>query len=148
MKYDINGKDTISDFIVDKYNFEKYAITKPLKNICKILFNFSNDQLYGDLKEEKDLYWNITPHHAMEFIGTDLIRNKFTQLISNIKNNFWLKHFKLIYNNSLKNKNIVISDIRFQNEVDMIHELNGIIIKVIRPSIKQTFSHIAEKGIA
>lgn len=142
-----NGKDTIADYIVHKYNFEKYAIAKPLKDICKILFNFSNEQLYGDLKEEKDSYWKITPRHAMEFIGTDLIRHQFDQLIPNLKNSFWLQHFKLVYDNSLKNKNIVISDIRFQNEVDMIHQLNGIIIKVIRPSVKQEFTHIAEEGI-
>nr|QBK89033.1 MAG: uncharacterized protein LCMiAC02_01260 [Mimivirus LCMiAC02] len=43
--------------------------------------------------------------------------------------------------------NVVITDVRFQNEVDFIHKYNGIVIKIHRESINDTSTHIAEKGI-
>ena len=40
-----------------------------------------------------------------------------------------------------------MSDMRFQNEIDMIHQLGGIVIKLTRPSINNTDAHESEKNI-
>jgi hypothetical protein len=142
-----HGKDTVADYLVEKYNYNKYSFAKPIKDICKIIFGFTEDQLYTNKKEIIDKYWNITPRKAMEFIGTDLFRYRMNELIPDIKDNIWVKHFsKYILNNNL-NKNIVIADIRFQNEVDEIHKLNGIIIKIYRPDKEEEYKHISEYGI-
>tara|TARA_Y100000780_G_C13666145_1_gene410558 strand:+ start:1252 stop:1830 length:579 start_codon:yes stop_codon:yes gene_type:complete len=129
-----HGKDTIGDYLVDEYKFNKVSFATPLKNICKELFNFNHEQLYGDKKEVIDKEWNITPREVMQFIGTDLIRNQISTIIPNVKNDFWI--IKLL--KSIKdNKNYVICDVRFQNEIDHIKKSGGFIIKVIRPEIKE-----------
>ena len=41
---------------------------------------------------------------------------------------------------------VVISDVRFQHEVNAIHNMNGIVIKVVR-NIQNIDPHVSEKGI-
>ena len=44
-----------------------------------------------------------------------------------------------------ENVNIIFSDLRFQNEVDMINELGGVVIKVNRPNLNIIDNHKSEK---
>ena len=44
-------------------------------------------------------------------------------------------------------KNFVISDVRFQNEADLVKKHNGLLIKFNRPGQKNNNNHISEKGI-
>jgi hypothetical protein len=137
-----HGKDTISDHLVSKYNFHKKAFADPLKEICHILFGFNHEQLYGNLKEIPDKYWKVTPRNVMQFVGTDLFRNKMNELIPGISQNFWLECMR---RQSGKYDRLVISDVRFQNEVDFIHEMNGIVIKVQRGNKKINDVHTSEQ---
>ena len=119
-----SGKDTIADYLITNYDYKRFAFADPLKDICRILFNFSEEQLYGKEKEIVDIYWNISPRNAFQKIGTDLFRNNFNE-------DFWIKVLeRKLLDNPLQN--IVISDVRFENEVEMIRKLNGKIIKVVR----------------
>jgi hypothetical protein len=135
-----HGKDTISDYLCKNYGFQKDAFAKPLKDVCQILFGFSNEQLYGNLKETTDPFWKISPRQSMQFIGTDLIRNQFHQLIPEIGDNFWLKSLE----SRIKSQKTVVSDVRYQNEVDCIHKLGGKVIKVVRKDVPIDFSHTSE----
>jgi len=126
------GKDTCANFLVKNYNFIQLSYAEPLKNICRTLFDFNEEQLNGTKKEEIDEYWKITPRHAMQFIGTEFFRNQMEKLIPNIEKNFWIKLMeqRII---KLKDKcNIVISDVRFLNEAELIRKYDGFIIKIIR----------------
>lgn len=125
-----SGKDTIADYFVENFNFQKYTLASTLKSICKLLFNFTDEQLNTSQKEIVDDVWNISPRKCMEFLGTDIFRNEINELIPNIGDNFWIKVLTSKINNDNKHNNIVISDVRFQNEIDYIHKLGGIIIKV------------------
>ena len=141
-----HGKDTIANYLVKKYSFEKKTLAGPLKEICRILFGFNNEQLYGNLKEDIDEYWNVSPRKMYQFIGTDLFRKQFTKICPQIKDRFWIEIVKKQIIDSTAN-NIVLSDIRFPNEVDLVDELNGINIKVVRPSIKSKDLHESETKI-
>lgn len=140
-----HGKDTIADYICLKYNFIKISFADPLKETCRILFFFDDNQLYHNKKEEIDPLWNITPRKTFEYIGTDIMRNNIEQLLPTIGNDFWVKHLKyrvekLIESN--KNIKIVVSDVRFQNEVALIKELGGICVKVKRNNSNNTTKYI------
>lgn len=139
-----HGKDTISDHLVSKYKFHKKAFGEPLKEICQTLFGFNHEQLYGNLKEIKDKYWGVTPRKVMQFVGTELFRNKMSELIPGISQNFWLECMRSQIG---KYDRLVISDVRFQNEVDFIHEMNGIVIKVERENNEIKDNHTSESEI-
>ena len=90
------GKDTAANFLINKYNFIRYAFGDPVKDVAKAMFNFSEDQLYGDKKEIIETIWNITPRRAFQVIGTDFaqysIYNSLPELEQNIKKKtFWVK---------------------------------------------------------
>lgn len=145
-----HGKDTISNHIISKYNFQSIAYAGPLKEMCRILFGFNDEQLYGNDKEIHDKYWKITPRDAFQYVGTDLIRKQMNGLIPGIKESFWVECTKISILKRLNENpstNIVVTDVRFADEVDLIHELGGYIIKVERPSINSSDEHISEKGI-
>ena len=44
-------------------------------------------------------------------------------------------------------ENIVISDVRFDNEARAIREMGGFVIEIIRPGIKSVKAHSSEGGI-
>lgn len=135
-----SGKDVCGNYFENKFNFTKYHYADPLKKILHELLDLTNEQLYGDKKEIVDERYGMTPRFMMQYVGTDLLRNKF---ISDV----WIKKFENIYKNN-KNINYCICDVRFQNEVDSIHNLGGIIIKINRKlDIHQTDKHVSENEI-
>lgn len=143
-----SGKDTSADYYVLKKGFIKRAFADPLKEMIKPMFQFSHDQLYGEFKEKVDERWNVSPRQVLQFVGTDLVRKNIHNLLPEVGNNFWVKNFSLWYEkHNNKWKNVVVSDVRFQNEADKIKELGGIIIKIERPDLKSTDSHESESGI-
>tara|TARA_Y200000002_G_scaffold377243_1_gene382511 strand:+ start:1194 stop:1793 length:600 start_codon:yes stop_codon:yes gene_type:complete len=139
-----HGKDTVSDYLVNKYKFEKKAFAEPLKEVCQILFGFTFEQLYGNSKEIPDKYWGVTPRNVLQFVGTELFRNKMSEIIPGISQNFWLECMR---RKSIEYDRLVISDVRFQNEVDFIHEMNGIVIKIERRDKETKDAHASEKEL-
>lgn len=45
------GKDTVADFLVKDHGFVKVAFADPLKRICKEVFDFTDQQLWGPSSE-------------------------------------------------------------------------------------------------
>ncbi len=139
-----SGKDTFALAIKElEPNTDIFAFAGPLKEACKILFNFSNDQLYDPvIKEEIDDRWKKSPRQILQWLGTDILRN-------NIDQNFFITNMKQKIEAS-KAEYIIITDIRFNNESEFIKSIGGKVIKIERPDAKTTIhsNHITEQGIA
>ena len=145
-----SGKDTTADYLVTKYGYNKLAFAQPLKDACKILFDFSEDQMNSDSKEDVDPTWGVSPRIVFQYLGTDIFRKEIHKIMPDIENNFWVKVMEnkiMSLKENNKDAKIIVSDVRFQNEIDMIHRLNGIIIKIERPSLKNIDTHESEKNI-
>lgn len=133
-----HGKDTAADILELKYNFIRRAFATILKEICRLLFDFSEDQLYGKSKDLIDERWNFSPRKTFQFIGTDLIRKYMYKLNPDIGEKFWVIRLEMYLRKIQREnpeQNIVIPDVRFQNEADMIKNSGGYLIKVVRPSL-------------
>ncbi len=152
-----SGKDTVADIMVKEYNFIKYRFADDIKKIAEILFNFNQEQLNGNKKDELDKNWNITPREFYQKFGTDYIQEIFPKMFPYLfeKNNinkreFWLKKFELWYKDIISRKHccfVVISDLRFKHEYDYIKKLGGYIIKVERDNINKDNKHISETDL-
>lgn len=128
------GKSTVAKYLVSEYFFVERAFADPLKKACMELFSLDYDQVYGDIKikETPDSRWfNCTPRKMLQFVGTDLLRNQMNQLIPEVEKDIFVHTFRLWYEKN-KSKNVVVSDVRFSNEVELIHSLGGIVIKIER----------------
>jgi hypothetical protein len=142
-----SGKDTLGNFLVNEYGYERMAYADALKECVRAIFDFDDDQLYGSRKEEIDDYWQLTPRQVLQFVGTDLFRNHIHELMPEMGKNIWINVLKRKISNKLKknpNVKIVVTDIRFPNELDTIKELGGITIKLERNNLLSSDTHESE----
>jgi len=148
-----SGKNTVGSILTEKYGYRKDSFATSLKDACAVIFDWPRDMLEGETQESRewreqvDTWWasklnipNLTPRLALQLIGTDVMRNHFDESI-------W---FLTIENRFRKNPNqsVVISDVRFPNEVKFIQDHGGIMIKVSRGPVPVWFETaiLANKG--
>ena len=130
-----NGKDTLGQYFVSYLDYERLGFADALKEACRCIFGFNDDQLYGDKKEIVDEFWKVTPRKIFQYVGTDLFRDQLKNIIPHVESSIWIEVLKkqiLDKRNANPDVKIVITDVRFSNEVDMIHQLGGIVLRVNR----------------
>lgn len=147
-----HGKDTTANYMVEKYGYIRIAFADAIKDMLKCSFGFSEEQLNGNLKETIDEFWKIKPRQVLQFVGTELFRDKMGELIPHIETNFWVFIVKKKIHDTLKvnpHAKFVMSDCRFENEVNFIKEMGGQMIHVFRPTIENNSesNHSSEKYI-
>jgi hypothetical protein len=136
-----SGKDTITEYLIKEYGFIKLSFASTIKDIISVMFGWPRDKLEGLTKEDRlwreqiDPWWSeklkipdLSPRYTMQYIGTDLFRKHF-------HTDIWVKIIENKINNYLHQndkQNIIISDCRFENEINMIIMLGGKIIQVHR----------------
>lgn len=132
-----SGKGAVSDILVSDYGFRKDSFATSLKDGCAVMFDWPRDLLEGDTdesrewREQVDEWWgdrlgieHFTPRLALQYIGTEVLRTHF-------HNDFWLLTLQNRYH-KLQNKNVVIPDVRFPNEIKMLRNIGGELIWVKR----------------
>lgn len=132
-----SGKNTVASQLIDIYGFRKDSFASSLKDACAVIFDWPRDMLEGDTSESRawretvDEWWaaklgieKFSPRLALQLIGTDSLRNHFNE-------GLW---FMTLENRIRKNpdQDVVISDVRFPNELKFIQSKGGIMIKVNR----------------
>lgn len=131
-----HGKDSIGNVLEVGHGFERDAFARPLKDAARVLWRFTEQQLYGALKERTDPRWGVSPREVLQFLGTEVGREMFPKLMPQIGERFWLEHFKLRFEDLTSRQpsaRVVVCDVRFPNEAQFIRSLGGVIVKVIRP---------------
>jgi hypothetical protein len=148
------GKDTFAHYICDKYGYKQYAFAQPLKQACREIFLLNDEQVDGTQKETPiDRLNGITPRQIFQKVGTEIFRDYIGVVFPELKefnNNFWTKRFEWWIEEQQRecsNCLIVISDVRFDNEAELIKKYGGIIIEIDRHTGLQD-GHISEKGIS
>ena len=149
-----SGKDTCASYLVSRYGFVQIALADPIKRIAMNLYQMTEDQLWGDGKEQPDLRYPIpgkgflTPRVACQVIGTEVVRNLYPDT--------WVDVFKRTaaaitagthsYTKTAglrslwgpkklfrrKPQGVVCSDVRFKNEVKGIHDVDGKVVRLLR----------------
>ena len=139
-----SGKDTAADYLVNFHGFRRDSFANTLKDAVAAVFGWDRTLLEGRTKEARewreqvDPWWaerlgmpDLTPRWILQYWGTDVCRKAF-------HNDIWIA--------SLENKmrktgdNIVISDVRFPNEIEAIHNSNGLVVRIKRGNDPAWFS--------
>ena len=136
-----SGKSYFADYLVNNKLFIKLSFASPLKEITKILFNLSDEDVKDPIKKELiNPKFNASPRELMQWLGTDIMREEFNKKF-NYSGSIWIDSVKDKIKTLLEdNKDVVIDDVRFQNEVDMIHSLGGIVIN-LRNNLDNTLNN-------
>lgn len=145
-----SGKDTVGDYLCEKYGFTKLSFASALKLACKEIFSFTDDQLYGEEDKEKiDEYWKHSPREILQKVGTELFREKLPEICDHIKNDVWIrsvdrKMSMLHKTNPSKYNKFVITDVRFDNEVNFIKNMGGKVFRVNRFDFDATDENLSK----
>ncbi|MCK9609186.1 MAG: hypothetical protein M0R33_22350 [Methylomonas sp.] len=141
------GKTTIAAYLHEKYGYTTTSIAEPLKLALKDIFGFTDEQLYDSKKEVADEFWQITPRYALQFIGTELFRDGLSKYAPHIGADIWAMSAERRIQQYLQNKDkVVVDDIRFPNEAEVIRKLGGILIRVTRPDVESAAdSHLRSR---
>jgi len=138
-----SGKSTIASHLVEHHRFVEFAFATPLKSVCMEAFGFSHKQLYGSMleKESVDPYWGISPRQALQDVGKmfrDLykVRPQYNQI--------WVRVVERSLSRLDSTWNIVVSDVRYKDEANMIRKRGGILIGVYRSDLMTTDHHESE----
>lgn len=144
-----SGKDTIATLMpgILEYPCKIVKFASPIKKVLKELFEFTDEQLEGDSKDLPDPRYEmqsgkfLTPRHAMQRFGTEFARGCYP--------NIWVDAcMREVLSNARKGVVSIITDLRFDNEAEMVRGLGGKIIKVERPGLQVLpGQHASENGI-
>lgn len=132
------GKSTVAAVLERVYYYERYSFATPLKEMLGTL-GLTYKQLYGAEKATPSpLLLGKTPREAMQALGTAWGREFMGQ-------DFWVNIARTKLPR-FKYAPVVIDDVRFPNEVRLIHEMGGVVWEVIGPKRPKTAidSHISE----
>ena len=130
-----SGKGTAGDILKDM-GFTPVSFAKGVKDVAAEMFGWPRHLLEGDTqqsrewREQLDQFWSkefgkdFTPRLALQLMGTEVGRDVFHK-------DFWVIKLKN-YMQSNPNQSYVITDVRFQNEIQFVHSMNGILVEVQR----------------
>lgn len=129
-----SGKNTTAAIIESKYSLIPLSFAGSVKDLAAAVFGWDRHLLEGQTDESRkfretiDEWWSsklnrpITPRFVLQNVGTELFRNHFDS-------NIWV--YSLL-KKITKDKNYVITDARFLNEINAIKQHNGIILRIKR----------------
>lgn len=148
-----SGKTILTGYMLRKYNGMTVALGDAVKSVCKILFDWSYEQLYGNLKEEIDPRWGISPRQSFEWVGTNAIQFNLPEAFPGYAEKIGRLHWCKVAQEKIlrimsafgpcKGDFIVISDIRFKHEQNSMlefskeHNVEFVTIKITRKITKK-----------
>jgi hypothetical protein len=131
------AKATKPKLHINEKKWKCVSFADPLKKVCSILLDYPYLILLGLGKEERkqretlktasyDICGSLTGRQLLEYMGTDVFRN-------HLDDDIWIK----LMSNKCKNylnsgHSVVISDLRFPNEKDMLLQMGGKLMFVYR----------------
>jgi hypothetical protein len=149
-----SGKDTIADMLCEYDGVIKLALADPIKRFAKEMWGFSKQQLFGpsEYRNKPDLRYPISENN--EYLSPRAVLQKVgTEVARLIDSDVWIRYTINVSKTLLtepgydysqmdglkfvglsKNKSaVVVSDVRFSNELKYIRQNNGFLIRVFRP---------------
>ena len=134
-----SGKSTAARVLVDA-GWVRIKMAGPLKDMLRAI-GLTEDQIEGDQKEVPcDLLQGNTPRHAMITLGTEWGRDM-------IGGDLWIGIARRRIEAALAaGQNVVVDDVRFENEASVIRDLGGAVVHVEREN-EIAVAHKSENGV-
>jgi hypothetical protein len=145
-----SGKGTVGDILVRHHGYHQFAFADALKDAVASIFLWPRGLLEGDsnasraFRERVDPWWShkfgyeVTPRLILQKMGTEACRH-------GIADNIWIAALE---KRIAGYQDVVISDVRFPNEIHFVRSAGGVLVRVKRgedPTPEQLSTmHISE----
>jgi hypothetical protein len=140
-----SGKSTAAEHLVGTYLLEHYAFADPLRDGLMAIFNLDPTDFEGDRKEQPLAWLERSPRQLMQSMGTEWARNT-------VHPDVWVKLAEQNLDYMTKALGavlgFVVSDVRFENEADLIRRRGGTIVHISRADAQAVNPHVSEAGVA
>jgi hypothetical protein len=123
-----SGKSTAANYLTDHHGYHQFAFADALKDIVELAFGFSDEQLYGALKDKVDPHWLVAPRWCLQWLGTEIFRSRFPDI--------WIRRLRRDIMNFLSidgQRPIVVTDVRFKDEAEALKRLGAVLVRIERP---------------
>lgn len=124
------GKTTLADYLRCS-GYVAVSFAEPIKAVAMDM-GFEKEEVDGTQAQKLSLnkLWNVSGREFMQKFGTDICRDTLPYTIKGM-NNVWIRLAKHRVEKLLNaGHNVVMPDVRFLDERDMIVETGGIIIRI------------------
>jgi len=142
-----SGKDTAADYLINYHGFRRDSFANSLKDAVSHVFGWDRILLEGrtnegrEWREQVDTWWadrlnipHLTPRWVLQQWGTEVCRQGF-------HDDVWIASLE---NRLLKTKDdIVISDVRFPNEIKAIKRAGGKVVRIVRGTDPEWYADAA-----
>tara|TARA_R100000808_G_scaffold19315_1_gene41967 strand:- start:11 stop:586 length:576 start_codon:yes stop_codon:yes gene_type:complete len=129
------GKSSVGAILAHNYDFHVRSFASPIKEML-VAMGIPKNYIYDrDYKEKPVPGFGKSARYMMQALGTEFGRHL-------VHPDVWIR--------ALKNKlddlkgDVVIDDVRFENEANMIHAYGGMILRIERPHTTDKDTHISE----
>lgn len=133
------GKDTIADYFVKEHGYVRYSMADGLKHALNAMFGWTMEHWANrEWKEYVDPKFGKSPRQLAQTLGTEWGRKLVNEDLWIILAEDFIRASK---------KPVVIPDIRFDNEANLVHGLAGELIRVVRTDSAAVSAHQSEAGV-
>jgi hypothetical protein len=142
-----SGKSTIANYLVSRHGFVQHSFAAPLRAFVASILGWSLDEL--EARKEEEIGWltptrelaEMTPRYMMQTVGTEWGRRT-------IDPDLWVKTCMQRVRRDLDaGRSVVISDVRFNNEAEIIRGAGGDVWQVLRNGAGTASKHASENGV-
>ena len=121
-----SGKDVAARYLCDYHGFAHRKISQQLKEITRIAFDLSNDELENELKDVVSPKWGVSPRVLMDFLGTHVfqyeLHSKLPDTFTVPNRCFWIDNVLLNDETIANQTRVVLSDLLFKHELERIKQ--------------------------
>lgn len=115
------------------------SFSTPLKNAVRDLFLFSDEQVFGSYEHKVavDPRWGVSPREVLQKVGTECLRDMICE-------GFHVKRMEAEIDGQHEDNVVIIDDVRFVDEAQMVLDRGGILISIRRPP-EEISTHASER---
>jgi len=123
-----SGKDTLADVLCHSEDWERMSFADPIKNGLSEMFNIPVSYMgQNPIKNDSNFKFGKSIRYMLQTLGTEFGRDLIDE---NVWCNIGEENINRLHDKF--DSPIVVTDLRFQNEFDMIKRLGGVTINIIR----------------
>jgi len=141
------GKDTAAMRLWQVHRFWPLAFADPIKRGLSAAFGLDKGIFDGPEKEQEIDWLGVSPRYLMQRFGTQFGREMVAEDV-------WLRmagrrlaqlqHHQAVVE---RERRVVVTDVRFDNEAAWVREQGGMVLRVTR-SVKPVADHESEYGVS
>lgn len=137
-----SGKSTVAKYLAVRDGYDIVPFAQTLKDMALPMLTamgYTPNQAYHLLTEDKEfvLPIGVSVRHLLRTLGTEWGRGC-------IHPDVWLYCWRerIKYYSA-----VIVDDVRFPNEADLVKELGGTMVRIMRPGTQTDIAHSSEGGL-